>query len=425
MKNKILLAITAILFGTLHGNAQLLNNTLDNWGPKTTTLVGIPFVFPTETHTYNDPIDWSTGNQATTNSGLGNGAYVTQDTVMKYEGYSSARLESNSITLPAVGTFVIPGVLVNGSFVINPTDFAASGGLDPFSVPGTGSRVVGPKPSSLVGYFNYIPAGSDSCQIIAALVDASRNEVARATFAYGGTTAGFVRFEVPFIYMSCNAVDTMIIIASSSPFSSGVGSGVDGSVLWVDSIAVSTTPAVNVPPITMDDSVTTLKNTPVTTTTLLSNDVDCEATTLSLLSIAVPPVHGTATPAGNDVTYIPALNYVGADQYTYQVQDGGGARSTGVVFVNVNNTIGIDEIKATAIQIFPNPANTSFTMTVAHPALSQFSMTDIAGNLVMTGAAVSGTNKIETSSIANGLYILHLLDSNNNTIGVTKVTVQH
>lgn len=425
MKNKILLAITAILFGTFHGNAQLLNNTLDNWGPKTTTLVGIPFVFPTETHTYNDPIDWSTGNQATTNSGLGNGAYVTQDTVMKYEGYSSARLESNSITLPAVGTFVIPGVLVNGSFVINPTDFAASGGLDPFSVPGTGSRVVGPKPSSLVGYFNYIPAGSDSCQIIAALVDASRNEVARATFAYGGTTAGFVRFEVPFIYMSCNAVDTMIIIASSSPFSSGVGSGVDGSVLWVDSIAVSTTPAVNVPPITMDDSVTTLKNTPVTATTLLSNDVDCEATTLSLLSIAVPPVHGTATPAGNDVTYIPALNYVGADQYTYQVQDGGGARSTGVVFVNVNNTIGIDEIKATAIQIFPNPANTSFTMTVVHPALSKFSMTDIAGNLVMTGAAVSGTNKIETSSIANGLYILHLLDSNNNTIGVTKVTVQH
>jgi hypothetical protein len=425
MKNRILLAITAILIGTLNGNAQLLNNTLDNWGPKTTTLVGIPFVFPTETHTYNDPIDWSTGNQATTNSGLGNGAYVTQDTVMKYEGYSSARLESNSITLPAVGTFVIPGVLVNGSFVINPTDFAASGGLDPFSVPGTGSRVVGPKPSSLVGYFNYIPSGSDSCQIIAALVDASRNEVARATFSYGGTTAGFVRFEVPFIYMSCNAVDTMIIIASSSPFSSGVGSGVDGSVLWVDSIAVSTTPAVNVPPITMDDSVTTLKNTPVTTTTLLTNDVDCEATALSLLSIAVPPVHGTATPAGNDVTYIPALNYVGADQYTYQVQDGGGARSTGVVFVNVNNTIGIDEIKATAIQIFPNPAHTSFTMTVTHPTLSRYSMTDIAGNVVMTGTAVSGANKIETSTIANGLYILNLVDNNNNTIGVTKVTVQH
>jgi hypothetical protein len=425
MKNKLLLAIVAIIFGTLNGNAQLLNSSLDNWGPKTTTLVGIPFVFPTETHTYNDPIDWSTGNQATTNSGLGNGAYVTQDTVMKYEGYSSARLESNSITLPAVGTFVIPGVLVNGSFVINPTDFAASGGLDPFSVPGTGSRVVGPKPASLVGYFNYIPSGADSCQIIAALVDASRNEVARATFEYGGTTAGFVRFEVPFNYISCNAVDTMIIIASSSPFSSGVGSGVDGSVLWVDSLAVSTTPAVNVPPMTMDDSVTTLKNTPVTTTTLLTNDVDCEATTLSLVSIAVPPVHGTATPAGNNVTYVPALNYVGADQYTYQVQDGGGASATGIVFVNVNNTIGIAEIKATAIQIFPNPANVSFTVTLVDPTVNHFTMTDIAGNVVMTGVAVSGTNKIETSTIANGLYILNLVDNYNNTIGVTKVTVHH
>jgi len=44
---------------------------------------------------------------------------------------------------------------------------------------------------------------------------------------------------------------------------------------------------------------------------------------------------------------------------------------------------------------------------------------------VMTGTAVSGANKIETSTIANGLYILNLVDNNNNTIGVTKVTVQH
>ena len=315
--------------------------------------------------------------------------------------------------------------MVNGNFVINPTDFASSGGLDPFSVPGTGSRVVGPKPSSLVGYFKYIPAGSDSCQIIAALVDASRTEVARASFEYGGTTAGFVRFEVPFNYISCNAVDTMIIIASSSPFSSGVGSGVDGSVLWVDSIGVSTTPLVNVPPMTMDDSVTTLKNTPVTTTNLLSNDVDCEATTLSLVSISIPPVHGTATPSGNNVTYVPTLNYVGADQYTYRVQDGGGATSNGVVFVNVNNTVGIDALNTTAIQIFPNPANTNFALTVVDPRLTRYTMTDIAGNMVLAGAAVSGTNKIETSSIANGWYILNLMDNNNNTIGVTKVTVQH
>jgi len=95
------------------------------------------------------------------------------------------------------------------------------------------------------------------------------------------------------------------------------------------------------------------------------------------------------------------------------------------VFVNVNNTIGIDEIKATAIQIFPNPAHTSFTMTVTHPSLSHYAMTDIAGNVVMTGTAISGANKIETSTIANGLYILNLVDNNNNTIGVTKVTVQH
>ena len=422
MKQKHLLVTLAIATSSLLSNAQILNNTLDNWAPKTSTLAAVFPVIPGETHTYNEPIAWSSGNQATTNSALGNKAYVTQDTIVKYEGYSSARLESNEITIPLVGTFVIPGLLVNGDFVIDPLAFAS--GLDPFSVPGSGSRVVGALPSKLVGYFNYAGVGGDTAEIVAALVDASRIEIARARFTYSGTTSGFVYFEAPFVYISCDPVDTMIIFAASSPFSSGVGSGVDGSVLWIDSVGYSTTPAVNVPPTTVNDNVTTTKNVPITTTTLLVNDSDCEGTTLSLTSISVTPLHGSTSVSGNSVTYIPTLNYFGADQYTYTVSDLGGASATGVVDIVVNDNVGINEIRSTQVITFPNPANTQFTFNISNKVISTFKMIDVAGNTILSGKASSGNNVIETSSIANGLYILTLYN-NNSVVGSVKVNVQH
>lgn len=424
MKQKHLLLASIIILNTLVSKAQILNNTLDNWALKTTSLAAFPPVIPGETHTYNDPIEWSTSNQATTNSALGNASYATQDTIVKYEGYSSARLESNEITIPLVGSFVIPGLLVNGNFVIDPAAFASAGGLDPFSVPGSGSRVTGPKPSKFVGYFQYNGVSGDSCEIVAALVTSTRTEVARARFTYSGTTSGFVYFEAPFQYVSCDPVDTMIIIASSSPFSSGPGSGFDGSVLWIDSLGFSTTPIVNVPPLVVNDNVTTTKNVPVTTTTLLSNDVDCEGTTLSLTSVSVSPLHGSATVAGNNVTYIPTLNYFGADQYTYVVSDGGGASATGIVDIVVNDNVGIDEVSNTQILTFPNPANTQYTFNVSNKQISSYKMMDIAGNTIMVGKATSGNNSIETSSFANGIYILTIYN-NNSIVGTVKVNIQH
>jgi hypothetical protein len=422
MKQKHLLLASIIILSTIVSKAQILNNTLDNWALKTSSLAAVFPVIPGETHTYNDPIAWSSGNQATTNSVLGNGAYVTQDTIVKYEGYSSARLESNEITITGVGTFVIPGLLVNGDFVIDPLAFAS--GLDPFSVPGSGSKIVGAKPSKLTGYFKYNGMSGDTAEIVAALVTSTRTEVARARFTYSGTTPGFVYFEAPFNYTSCDPVDTMIIFASSSPFSSGPGSGFDGSVLWIDSLDFSTTPTVNVPPLVVNDNVTTTKNVPVTTTTLLSNDIDCEGTTLSLTSVSVSPLHGSATVAGNNVTYIPTLNYFGADQYTYIVSDGGGASATGIVDIVVNDNVGIDEVSNTQILTFPNPANTQYTFNVSNKQISSYKMMDIAGNTIMTGKATSGNNSIETSSFANGIYILTIYN-NNSIVGTVKVNIQH
>lgn len=323
-----------------------------------------------------------------------------------------------------VGSFVIPGLLVNGSFVIDPAAFASAGGLDPFSVPGSGCKIIGAKPSKLVGYFQYAGVGGDTAEIVAALVDASRTEVARARFTYSGTTAGFLYFEAPFNYVSCEAVDTMIIIAASSPFSSGPGAGADGSVLWIDSLGYSTTPAVNVPPTVVNDNVITTKNVPITTTTLLSNDSDCEGTTLTLTSVTTMPLHGSATVVGNNVTYIPTLNYVGADQYTYSVSDAGGASATGVVDITVNNNVGINEVTNSRILTFPNPANTQYTFNVTNDIISSYKMIDVAGNTILSGKASAGNNVIETSSIANGLYILNVYN-NNSIVGTVKVNIQH
>jgi hypothetical protein len=140
--------------------------------------------------------------------------------------------------------------------------------------------------------------------------------------------------------------------------------------------------------------------------------------------VSVSPLHGSATVAGNNVTYIPTLNYFGADQYTYIVSDGGGASATGIVDIVVNDNVGIDEVSNTQILTFPNPANTQYTFNVSNKQISSYKMMDIAGNTIMTGKATSGNNSIETSSFANGIYILTIYN-NNSIVGTVKVNIQH
>jgi cold shock CspA family protein len=68
---------------------------------------------------------------------------------------------------------------------------------------------------------------------------------------------------------------------------------------------------------------------------VLANDTDPDGDPLHLRVVAAPS-HGELTLAGDgSLTYLPAGGFVGADQFTYQISDPSGERSTATVFITV------------------------------------------------------------------------------------------
>lgn len=400
MKKQILI-LTALFASVFISNAQISNNSFEVWGMRTNTI-GVPPLLPDETFSYSDPVSWSTGNQATGHSQLGNGFYVTQDTSNRYDGTSSTRLESNEITILG-NVITIPGLLVSGEFVINPVDFA-TGDINPFAVPGVGFPVTG-KPSKLVGYYKYAPMGVDTFEIACALVDSARNQVAYGILRSAATVGSFTRFEINLTYTSCNRPDTICIIAASSPFTSGASTtGADGSVLWVDSFGVSFTPTPNVIPFANNDTVVTYKNTPLTISTLLGNDGDCDGGSLSIVSTTIP-LHGSNTNTASSVTYTPTTGYVGNDIFTYNISDGSGGSAVAFVVVNVLNNVGIDDQSAASISLYPNPAN-NMIQILGMKNNTSYMINDLSGKTILQGIVENNNNSIDISSLNNGSYII-------------------
>ena len=169
---KLHLVFFSLCFSVLL-NAQISNNSLESWSWDTATF-GFAPLLPDETFPIYDPSGFSTSNQATKHSLLGAFVSVSRDTIMKAHLNASAKLESSFLSIAGVSA-TIPGVLVNGNFKINATDFVA--GFDPARISGTGTQITG-KPSKIIVHLNYEPVSSDTAEFFVALVDSARNLVA-------------------------------------------------------------------------------------------------------------------------------------------------------------------------------------------------------------------------------------------------------
>ena len=92
---------------------------------------------------------------------------------------------------------------------------------------------------------------------------------------------------------------------------------------------------VNDAPVAVNDTATTDEDTQVMVS-VLENDSDPDGDPLSVVSVGAPS-HGTAT-NNNDgsVTYMPAADYFGSDNFTYVVSDGNGGADTATVYITVN-----------------------------------------------------------------------------------------
>ena len=105
-----------------------------------------------------------------------------------------------------------------------------------------------------------------------------------------------------------------------------------------DNAAVTVTVnPVNDPPVAVDDTATTIEDTPVDVSVLL-NDGDPDGDTIRVTQIVTNPANGTATINGdNTITYTPNPNFSGTDAFQYEItDDNGGLATAWVSFILVN-----------------------------------------------------------------------------------------
>jgi hypothetical protein len=97
------------------------------------------------------------------------------------------------------------------------------------------------------------------------------------------------------------------------------------------------------PPTPADDTAATVKNVAVVID-VLANDVEpADGLAPSTVAVTFPPVTGRAIadPSSGTITYVPSLNFVGTETFTYQVCDNGTPRQCAAAVVSV--TVSADE----------------------------------------------------------------------------------
>ncbi len=100
----------------------------------------------------------------------------------------------------------------------------------------------------------------------------------------------------------------------------------------IDKVQVHFVDPLNVAPVSNSQSVTMGKNK---THAITLTGSDAEDDLLSY-SIVTQPTHGVLTGTAPNVTYTPAVDYTGADSFTFKVSDGSADSSSGVVQITVN-----------------------------------------------------------------------------------------
>ncbi|MFN3191754.1 MAG: Ig-like domain-containing protein [Aureliella sp.] len=99
-------------------------------------------------------------------------------------------------------------------------------------------------------------------------------------------------------------------------------------------VSLSVAP-VNDAPVSADDSVTTLEDTPVTFD-VLGNDSDVDGDSLSVQSATDGSSGLVSVNSDNTLTYTPNAGFFGTDAFTYTITDGNGGTSTATVNVTVD-----------------------------------------------------------------------------------------
>ncbi|KPJ93366.1 MAG: hypothetical protein AMJ53_07410 [Gammaproteobacteria bacterium SG8_11] len=138
-------------------------------------------------------------------------------------------------------------------------------------------------------------------------------------------------------------------------FSYTISDGRGGS----DNATVTITISPTLGPIAVDDNIKTNQNTPITITTLLTNDIEASGSALTLVSVDNRSQNGgiVILNGSNAVTYTPPTDLTGLDRFNYTVSNNQGV-ATGQVTVDINaQPIAVSDAVYTYVNTTANTGN--------------------------------------------------------------------
>ena len=306
MKKLITISILSLFYNTAM-NAQFLNASFKNW-TKTTRATVLPFVGSTNI-TFTDPDNWTSLNQISNVQvpifGLNGKEAVKIDSIIKKDSTASARLKTEEMNVPTMGNVRIPGVLFNGSAILDFT--ALTGGAGFMFAPGAG-QAINSRPKAIKGFYKYLPVSNDTFQMIAVLRKGDEI-IATADFQSSVIdTANWKEINLKFTYNSCTMPDTLFVLFSSLNLASGGSGGNKGTTLWVDSVYIDSLTGYNppLPPNAIDDRID-LKCLEIKQIDFLANDKTCNLPVKIIPMSQSKPIAGTAVYTGTGLNM--KLNY--------------------------------------------------------------------------------------------------------------------
>ena len=210
--------------------------------------------------------------------------------------------------------------------------------------------------------------------------------------------------------------------ATADYVNTAVISGVETETTLANNTATVT---VVKPPMANNDSGTTVPNTPVVID-ILANDVPGGAPLRNqTVTITTQPLHGTVTidPVTGKVTYTPALNYYGPDEFYYTVTDANGA-VTNIAKVTIdikdNPKIGVAKQLVSSTKAVNGSYNITYRLTVGNYGVAPLNQVSIKDDLRATfvGHIIRVTNikslgALQVNTAFNGTTDIETLAANN------------
>lgn len=169
------------------------------------------------------------------------------------------------------------------------------------------------------------------------------------------------------------------------------------------------------------DAITVTLNAPPTVTFTLAAGTIC-ADDANLTLTGGSPAGGVYS--GTSVTGGSFDPSVGAGTYTitYTFTDSLGCSANATQTVTVSACVGIEEQAAEVVRMYPNPANAALTIQSSESE-NAVTIFNAVGELVFAQQFNSNTITVDFSTLADGIYVVHVNNAQGNH--VQKITVQH